>query len=206
MFVDPNGLDNYIYYGKDQKEAAKLYKKDLENKYRNIPTHMIYVDNPETFYTNWNNMGNESGDEVSIDNVIINLHGNQYGIYSSDDKEINISKLDIKKINILLLLSCDTSNIDYSDTISEQIASSQQINLLVAPDGTNTRSINDDNTNVEVYSHYDNKQRKKGCGYIIYYKDNNNLHRQFGIFKENKRYNILKMLDKTFNYSNKFLQ
>ena len=53
------------------------------------------------------------GGKVSIDYVIINLRGEPDNIYASNGTQINLTKLANKEIDTLLLLSCNTGNIDY---------------------------------------------------------------------------------------------
>ena len=140
IFIDPSGLDYYVFYGEDQEWAAEQYEKQLKKDYSDVPVHMVFVDTPDTFYTEWNNMGIVDGETVSIDGVIVNLHGNPTNIYASDGNEIDIGELtNDSKIETMLLLSCNAGHMDYENNMAVQFLKAANIRNVIAPDGTHYR-------------------------------------------------------------------
>ena len=140
IFIDPSGLDYYVFYGEDQEWAAEQYEKQLKKDYSDVPVHMVFVDTPDTFYTEWNNMGIVDGETVSIDGVIVNLHGNPTNIYASDGNEIDIGELtNDSKIETMLLLSCNAGHMDYENNMAVQFLKAANIGNVIAPDGTHYR-------------------------------------------------------------------
>ena len=140
IFIDPSGLDYYVFYGEDQEWAAEQYEKQLKKDYSDVPVHMVSVDTPDTFYTEWNNMGTVDGETVSIDGVIVNLHGNPTNIYASDGNEIDIGELtNDSKIETMLLLSCNAGHMDYENNMAVQFLKAANIGNVIAPDGTHYR-------------------------------------------------------------------
>ena len=96
MYVDPWGLDDYIFYGDDQKGFAEDLQKSLQEKDHVV--HMIYVETPDDFYNGWASMGTDKdGNTVSIDTVYIHVHGEPEYIKSSNGESIYANKLAVKK-------------------------------------------------------------------------------------------------------------
>ena len=165
MFVDPWGLDDYIYYGSDQKGYAdKLYESLVEQGRK---THMFYIETPNDFYSNWSKMGvDEQGNIVSIDTVYIHLHGEPYNILSSNGEAIYTENLSHKTINTVIMSCCNTGNLDFKYNFSVKLIMSQNINRLFSPDGLGSLFVNN-----YVYSMYDptySNIDRKGRGYIMY--------------------------------------
>jgi len=139
-YIDLFGTDYYIYYGKDQKFAANQYEKQLNKDYPGMPVHMIFVDNPDTFYLHFENMGNVNGQTVNIDGVIINLHGNPSNIFACDKEKIDLNKLNNSKyIPTLLLFVCNAGHFDDKNNVANQLLDLLYIGNVIAPDGTHYR-------------------------------------------------------------------
>ena len=124
----------------DQRAENRFWTYQLQQGTKSF-FHMIHVDTASTFVTKWNAMGLENGKTVSIENVIINVHGAPLSIYASDSSAINISDLQQKNIGNLLLFSCNTGHLDYTNNVANQFLQTQNIGVLVAPDGTHFRDI-----------------------------------------------------------------
>ena len=176
IFIDPYGLDHYIYYGDEgQKRDALIFQEQLLEQDPNNPVHLIYVKNPEDFTDNWNNMGIVDGKEVSIDTVIVSLHGYPYGMVSDEGGEVDLLSLNRKNINTIMLTSCNTGNLNYKDNVAAQLAQSQNVNQVIAPDGYGTAWIAGDEVvgwSSEYVSALENKSydsvNREGQGYLIY--------------------------------------
>ena len=134
VFVDPSGLDAYIFYGKDQEKAAKNDAKELKKRYGTV--HLIFADTDSDFLTGWQSMGNVDGNAVSIDLVEINLHGNATSIYSSDGTEIDLTQMQSQDIATILLLSCNGGHLDYSNNVATQLLNGNNVQDVIAGDGT----------------------------------------------------------------------
>ena len=140
LYVDPLGTDYYVYYGSDQGWAAQQYEKQLKKDYKDVPIHMIFVKNPDVFYERWEAMGIENGNEVTIDGVIINLHGNPTNFYASDGTAIDLSQTSNERsLSTLLLLVCNAGNVDYDNNVAVQFLKAFNIGNVIAPDGYHWR-------------------------------------------------------------------
>ena len=174
MKVDPSGLDDYIFYSLDQEKAAKQYKEDMRKKDPNKEVHLIYVGTEKDFEQGWNEMGTVNGKNVTIDTVIINIHGDEKEIWGTNGKSIDLKSLERKKIDEIILLSCNTGNIEYVGTNpASKLASLQDVNYVIAPDGYNARRIDNHAMRSVLISPVGNPphtktNRNKGKGYSIY--------------------------------------
>ena len=136
MLFDPSGLDYYIFYGKDRTDASKSTEKQLNEKYPDKKVHRILVENEEDFYKNWDAMGfDENGNEVDIDGVFIHQHGSPNYLHAGENGQIYVDKLTTKTIGTIVLTACDTGNLDYSNNVASQLAISQNVDQVIAPDG-----------------------------------------------------------------------
>lgn len=165
MFVDPWGLDDYIFYGMDQeKYAHSLYNTLTSN---GIMAHEFYIKHPEDFYDSWASMGiDENGNTISIDNVYIHLHGEPHNILSSAGGLIYSSNLEHKTINTLIMSCCNTGNLDFENNFAIQLMKTQNIHRVFAPDGLGSLFVEN-----YVYSIYDpsySNVDREGKGYIMY--------------------------------------
>lgn len=70
----------------------------------------------------------------TTDSVVINLHGNAYGV-----SFMNLDTLDSKEIGYLYLLSCNAGHKDNKNNPAMQLFSHSSINVLVTCDGTHYR-------------------------------------------------------------------
>lgn len=103
----------------------------MEKEY-DVNVKLIYVKNEDDFTENWNSMG-ENYD--NIDMVIVNVHGNPEYMDC-----VNMEKLDSKKINTLILLSCNVGHQDYQNNMAYQFFKNNDVFQVVAPDGTHWRT------------------------------------------------------------------
>jgi len=119
LFIDPWGLDSYVFYdpniyGDDTGlDYAEQLQKELEDCY-DEPCHLIPITSMDEFIEAWNDeMGKDGG---KIDGVVLLFHGSFECIQFSTktDKYAtttlfmrDISKLDVKTMNTLILLSCN---------------------------------------------------------------------------------------------------
>ena len=174
-FVDPWGLDSYIFYGYSQYGAAHEYGSQLSESDPDTPVHLILVGTKDDFIEGWNGMGEVNGEKVSIDLVVINLHGSPYQMSSSNGEPImdeDIMNLDKKTIDTLALLSCNTGNLDYIGNVASLFAMSQNVNQVIAPDGyhqTNMKTYESSaaltlGTTGETYA----QSYRQGFGFVLY--------------------------------------
>ena len=121
IWVDPEGTDCYIFYlpewkheaVNDQRQLAKQYGYDTSK------VHLIPVTDNDSFTSGWNGMGREGGHSVDIDTVLINSHGSPFGL--GDNKSFDLStsdigNLDSKDAENMILLGCNSGNLDYADS------------------------------------------------------------------------------------------
>jgi hypothetical protein len=138
LFIDPNGTNPrlFYFYGEDQKSHAESNMKDLNTDYE-VKSYLIT--SIQDFTDAWNDMYNLVGDD-DIDVVIVNLHGNPTYVEFMD-----LNKLDFtKNIDTFVLLSCNAGHQrNGADNFAQQIldASNNNINQLIAADGTHFRGI-----------------------------------------------------------------
>ncbi len=172
MFVDPWGLDDYIFYGDDQKGFAEDLQKSLQEKDHVV--HMIYVETPDDFYNGWASMGTDKdGNTVSIDTVYIHVHGEPEYIKSSNGESIYANKLAVKKIDTILLTACNTGHMDFENNFASQLAMSQNVNQVIAPDGLGLR-LGIGSASSNYFPEYSNIERA-GNGFTIYQNIQNTL-------------------------------
>ena len=178
-FVDPWGLDDYIFYGFSQGRTAKALETQLLESDPDTPVHLIYVETKDDFLEGWNGMGEVNGEKVSIDLVVINLHGSPYQMSSSNGEPIideDIMNLDKKTIDTLALLSCNTGNLDYIGNVASLFAMSQNVNQVVAPDGYQSSYIDQKTKNavlsapltMDITGETLALSNRQGYGYTLY--------------------------------------
>ena len=204
MMVDPLGLDHYIYYSKDQAAAAQQYANDLRKTDPNTPIHMIDVKDEDSFVNAWNQMGVVNGKEVPINKVIINIHGDENEIWGTDNKGIDLNKLDKKTMDSILLLSCNTGNIEFvGSNPASWFAVNQDAEYVVAPDGYNSRRLSNLAIQSSLISRKDDisnhskSGRTKGKGYVFYINVNNTPYVISGISEDQEEFlSIVDLLER----------
>ena len=77
----------------------------------------------------------EDGNAVPIDYVLIVVHGKPGYVESSYDQPIYADKLEKKTIDTVFISACNTGNMDFEDNFASQLAMSQDVNQVIAPDG-----------------------------------------------------------------------
>lgn len=134
----------YIFCVDTSKKAAEIQKNMLAEHYglsqENIV--MIEVECEQDFVDGWNGMGKYDGELYNILLVDITMHGGAMWL-GEYDKTIYVttntihSKVQQKKIERVLFVSCDVGNIDYSTTnIAANIAKKIDGGIVIASDGT----------------------------------------------------------------------
>ena len=135
LFVDPTGMDFYIFHGTDQTTAANGYRRQLERSHPDVTINMVYVDSSDAFRNGWNNMGN-IGD---ISGVIVNVHGGPNIISTCANDPIDINNLNRHNAPWMLLLSCNTGHLDVSNNVATQFARDLIDAPVISADGVHTR-------------------------------------------------------------------
>jgi len=133
----------YYFYGVDQEEAAT---KDIEalkalNTYADVIP--ILVIQPRDFYSGWDAMGKDkNGNPLEIGLVVINMHGDATRISATESVSdvIDLSQLTPKDINTIVLLTCNGGHLDYSNNVATQLLNGQNVNYVIAPDGSTSGS------------------------------------------------------------------
>lgn len=146
-FVDPSGLESYVFYLSTNKAVAQDDKKELMRL--GIPADeiiMIQVDSKEDFENGWNNMGtiqDADGNETSveIDHIVIDMHSGPKDIGTNSDWKVSLNEIDkfeSKEIKgNVVLLGCNAGHLDYkSDNVASHFAQKVNGALVIASDGT----------------------------------------------------------------------
>lgn len=167
MFIDPWGLESWIYYqDNNQKRAAEASRKQLLEMNPDIEVNLVYVQNAEDFIETWNSMDiDEEGNPVPIDYVIIHLHGKPDYIMGGNETKIYVDDLKQQKMDTILLTACDTGNMNYEKNVAAQIAMKMDVKQVVAPDGLGYFI-----TPEAVKSEYfpDDGIQREGNGFVLY--------------------------------------
>ncbi len=162
IYVDPDGLDSYIFYDpEDFSNQASKEAERLQKKY-NEPVFLKPITTSDQFFNEWGNMNDSTAD---IDETTLLFHGN------ANDITINYNKQ--KKIGEYLTINSDHqttkgSTAKYLGDLAKKVVGA--INLFICNSGdiyspTNLASFLAQNQNTTVYG-WD--------GYLSY---NNNIPR-----------------------------
>lgn len=195
LFIDPWGLDCYIFYdASDYESTAKAFQKVLLNFFDTSKKHVILipVNTADELVTGWNKMGkNASGDVVSIDAVIMIIHANPFvmGTGKGKNEEIflqydEFDVLESKNVGSLILISCFAGHLDYSESnIAYQFADKTMGGPVMACDGapsipglfaSSLKIGSTDNDSFKYWRDYINpNSTRKQQGWIIYQKGEN---------------------------------
>lgn len=106
--MDPWGLTNYIFYGKDQEEFAMKQS----TKYEDVI--MINFKDAETFYNEWASMG---ADGEPIETVFILCHGDKGYLLADNGNKIYADQLERKTIDTIVSIACDSGTIGIEETM-----------------------------------------------------------------------------------------
>jgi len=151
MFVDPLGLDSYIFYLPEWESEAQSDRQDLiDMGVAEDEIHLIPITSEEDLVNGWNGMGtieDADGNEntVSIDYVIINTHGSPSGLAGEDAggnwwclDNGEIVSLDEKNITKnLVIYGCNAGHLDYKGSNpATRFAEKTVGTTVVASDGT----------------------------------------------------------------------
>ena len=148
MFVDPMGTDAYLFIGLDQADRADAEKAELEKKYGEGKVHVRIIKNRGDFQKAWNGMGNVNGQEVPIELAEIHMHGESGYIEDVDMKELKNDRT----VEILVLSSCNTGHLDVENNVAVQFLNQQNVNMVIAPDGTHYKAKLGGNLRIKVWS------------------------------------------------------
>ena len=152
LYIDPFGLDSYIFYEKNMEsgdgkhyfsDEAKIYEKELKEKYgKDHIVHRVGVSNAEDFKDYWNNdMSSDVDDLYLIFHGFVDYSNSSVGymffkdnskIYAKtpdsglDSKDITVGDLDAKNIGKLTFSVCNSAN---PDAYNLTYAFMQQMNI-----------------------------------------------------------------------------
>lgn len=142
IWIDPEGTDCYIFYLPEWKNEAVNDRRQLAKQYGydESKVHLIPITSNSDFRNGWNNMGMEGGNEVDIDTVLINTHGNPNALGDNGNFGIGtnfIRHLDDKEAENLILLGCNSGHKDYADNnVAAAFAEKIEGAPVIASDGT----------------------------------------------------------------------
>ena len=169
MYIDPMGLTDYIFYGNDQKSYAEDYAEKLKASQRNVVS--IHATNPKAFIDGWDQMGS---DGETIDTVYMMVHGEPEYVLSDGVGQIYSDQLARKEIDTILLISCNTGNMDFNNNFAVQLLSTQTVNQVIAPDGKGYRIAY--GMASSFYFEETSGVKRDGNGFVLYQLINGNLH------------------------------
>jgi len=147
-FIDPDGLDAYVFYLKEwlgeAKDDRKRLMKDLGLSEAQV--HLTEINSKTDLKKAWDKMGKENGNAVSIDAVVINTHANPTALEGKDANGKWWS-FDISMINNLhskdvgeggmILYGCNAGHIDYKNSnVANAFAKKTKGAPVLAADGT----------------------------------------------------------------------
>ena len=188
---DPSGLDNIMITGPDQYMTSILNQADMDRF--GINNSLYYAYCASDFEGKWQLVSKNIG---LNDNLIVSVHGSPYEMSIRKDAKVNINieKLKNIKANSIELFSCNTGHLDVDNNVAKQIFKNNDINFLIAPDGTNVRDIDYVRVGGEVeevplkemyvlddreyrtapYTDDKGKETDRNAeGYVLYCRDNN---------------------------------
>ena len=132
---DPLGLKNYIINGPDQRETQELNAKDMELS--SVDYQRYSVSNVTELYNAWEEI---SKNITCNDDLIINMHGTPDELSVMENGGIiELSRLSSITANSIQLFVCNSGHMDYSNNLAVQMLNNNNVNYVVAPDGTNKR-------------------------------------------------------------------
>lgn len=200
IFTDLNGEDCYIFYCPEWENEAKNDQKQLAKQYgySRDQVHLIPINSNQDLRNGWNAMGTENGQQVDIDTVVINSHANPRVLGYEGSKDYfttgDISQLDNKNMDNLVLYGCNAGHADYSD---DNVAASfsRKVNgaPVMASDGTVSPNLTFFNITKRSYSskgdkHYKDwlpeNSKRKNNGWMIYQYENGQVNTE--VLKDKK--------------------
>ncbi|MBQ8541313.1 MAG: hypothetical protein IJ435_07555 [Clostridia bacterium] len=188
-FVDPSGLESYIFYLVGWEDRAHAAASELASMGVN-PKDITFVplSSEEDFENGWNCMGtglDSNGNNTSdgIDHIIIDTHGSYKEFGTNDDWTISLNEIDnLEEKDVkgnVVLLGCNNGHLDHKDdNVASHFAKKVNGALVIASDGTVDVNIpNNKNDEHTKFTHkgitvptpngyYKSKYLKKRGGYI----------------------------------------
>lgn len=195
-FVDPSGLESYIFYLSEWKNRTQIQKRELMSM--GIPEDeiiLIPMDSQEDFENGWNSMGTIKDAEgnlqsVDIEHVIINAHADPAKIGAREGwcmEREEIDNLQEKDVNgNVIILGCNAGHLDYkTNNVASHFAQKVNGALVIASDGTVDQRFRDNDAFdfdktpiITPYGHYKSKddddferqlqEDRKNVGWIVY--------------------------------------
>jgi len=134
VYIDPEGLDSYIFYDKSNFSKQAQAQSDQYEEQYNTPVHMVPVSTTQEFADSWNGMGS---DGESIDGVSILFH-------SGGSDEANTISIDADNGQYLTTspLKKTPSGKDAYYLGDLQSKEAKQINLLTCEGGNVNLAMN----------------------------------------------------------------
>ena len=176
LYIDPTGLDSYIFYDPNMfgegtgYEFALTDKKMLEDYY-GTPCHLIDIWSAEGFIYNWNNRIGTDGNGT-IDAVVVFSHSYWStlifgsGDQSSEVRDVNLdvinSKLESRTMKVLLLLGCHTGETNKDVNLATTFAKNNNIGILVASDGKTFHTEGGTNHTIDSQTVDENGNKRDG--------------------------------------------
>ena len=71
---------------------------------------------------------------ILMEFLFISMEVQNY-LHAGENGQIYVDKLTTKTIGTIVLTACDTGNLDYSNNVASQLAISQNVDQVIAPDG-----------------------------------------------------------------------
>jgi len=195
LYIDPNGLDAYIYYLPEWEIEALADQKELMKQYNlaESQVHLIVLNEKSDLTTGWNAMGTDAaGNAVTIDAVIINTHASPNslsgfgGIFGVSFSIKDISKLDNKDIGVLLIYGCNAGHTDYKDNNvaaafakkvngAPVLASDGTVYSWQNPDGSYSYESRNDKTFIKFRNKVDKNSTRDNQGWVVYQYTNGRI-------------------------------
>lgn len=134
----------YIFYISASRNVADIQKTMLSNYYGLSQENIVLKEicSQQDYINAWNEMGLYNGQLYNVLLVNITMHGGALWMGEQNGTQYVTPyvikwKLESKKVERVLLVSCDVGNVDYSTTnIAANIAKKTEGGTVIASDGT----------------------------------------------------------------------
>lgn len=134
----------YIFYISASRNVADIQKTMLSDYYGLSQENIVLKEicSQQDYINAWNEMGSYNGQLYNVLLVNITMHGGALWMGEQNGTQYVTPyvikwKLESKKVETVLLVSCDVGNVDYSTTnIAANIAKKTEGGIVIASDGT----------------------------------------------------------------------
>ena len=190
LFIDPWGLDAWVFYLPQWEDEAIATKQDMMDYYGLTydQVHLIAVETKSDLTNGWNSMGVSpvTGQTVTIDAVFIDTHGTPEHLsgfsanwwdatfFNGERFTIkDIEKLQEKDVGVLIILGCNAGHLDYvGKNVASAFAKKVKGAPVIASDGlAYGRGSGDyfDSTNEGGFAGYLKKNSTRdNSGWVVY--------------------------------------